>query len=173
MASTCSRSSTAASPRSPSFSSPHSAGRRWRTRPFAMAQNGIWRSRSRCMSCSRPFGTWRGLSSASRENPVEAASEGWQMRILGLLTPAFVAVGLTAAALLLRAVLLKQLDARAQRGGSAELLGRGLRLPSLLWCVVLGLYGGLEAAALPPRLAQRVELLLQVLIILSVTTTAA
>jgi small-conductance mechanosensitive channel len=92
-----------------------------------------------------------------------------------LVTPALVAVGVTAVALALRAVLLKQLGRVAQRrqGESPDLFWRGLRLPSLLWCVVLGLYGGMEAATLPARLASRLELLLQALIIVSVAVTAA
>lgn len=92
-----------------------------------------------------------------------------------LVTPALVALGLTAAALAFRAVLLKYLDrfVRRRQNESAELLRRGLRLPSLLWCAVLGLYGGMEAATLPARLAGRLELLLQALIVASVTVTTA
>lgn len=89
-------------------------------------------------------------------------------------TPVLLAVGLTAAALAVRGLLLKQLDALARRQSeSAELARRGLRLPSLLWCLVLGLYGAMEAATLPPRLAGRLELLLHALVIASVTLTAA
>ncbi|MBI4591018.1 MAG: mechanosensitive ion channel family protein [Candidatus Rokubacteria bacterium] len=92
-----------------------------------------------------------------------------------LVTPALVAVGVTAVALALRAVLLKRLG-RIARGGQGESpvpVWRALRLPSLLWCIVLGLYGGMEAATLTARLASRLELLFQALIIVSVTLTAA
>lgn len=97
------------------------------------------------------------------------------MRLAIFVTPAAVAVGVSAAALVLRGLLLKRLAAlaRNRQTESAELFRRGLRLPSLLWCVVLGLYGGMEAATLPPRLAGRLELLLQALIVVSVTLTAA
>lgn len=97
------------------------------------------------------------------------------MKLAVLFAPALTTLGLAALALAVRVVLLRQLGRLARRGAteSAELLQRGLRLPSLLWCVVLGLYGGMEAATLPPRLAGRLELLLQALIIVSVTLTAA
>ena len=96
------------------------------------------------------------------------------MKLTTLLTPVLVALGLLLLALAVRGVLLRHLG-RVERGDSeaAALLRRGLRLPSLLWSAVVALYGGMEAAALPPRLAGRVELLLQALIVLSVTVTAA
>src|SRR5256885_2356143 len=92
-----------------------------------------------------------------------------------LLTPALVTVSLTAVAVGLRGVLLKQLTVRMGRRGadSLDLLHRALRLPSLLWSLVLGLYGGTEVATLPPRLTARLLLVLHVLIVVSVTITAA
>ncbi|MBI3029665.1 MAG: mechanosensitive ion channel family protein [Candidatus Rokubacteria bacterium] len=102
------------------------------------------------------------------------------MKVAALLTPALVmpalvAAALTAAALGVRALALRHLDrlVRTRLSESARLLERALRLPSLLWCAVLGLYGGMEAATLPPRLAGRLELLLQALLVASVTLTAA
>jgi small-conductance mechanosensitive channel len=92
-----------------------------------------------------------------------------------LLTPLAVAAGLVAAALALRALVLRQLGHAVRRrpGDPAELLWRALRLPSVLWSVVLGLYGGMEAATLPPRLTDRLGLLLQALVIATVTLTVA
>ena len=102
------------------------------------------------------------------------------MKVAALLTPALVmpalvAAALTAAALGVRALALRHLDrlVRTHLNESARLLERGLRLPSLLWCAVLGLYGGMEAATLTARLAGRLELLLQALLVVSVTLTAA
>jgi small-conductance mechanosensitive channel len=97
------------------------------------------------------------------------------MMLSPLLTPALVTVGLTAVAVGLRGVLLKQLTVRMGRRGadSLDLLHRALRLPSLLWSLVLGLYGGTEVATLPPRLTARLLLVLHVLIVVSVTITAA
>ena len=97
------------------------------------------------------------------------------MMLAPLLTPALVTAGLTAAAVGLRGLLLKQLTLRMRRRGadSLDLLHRALRLPSLLWSLVLGLYGGTEVATLPPRLTARLELVLHVLVVLSVTITAA
>jgi small-conductance mechanosensitive channel len=92
-----------------------------------------------------------------------------------LLTPALVTAGLTALAIGARALLLKQLGAQAERHPSdaSRALYDALRLPSLLWALVLGLYGGAEVATLPSRLTSRLLLLLHVLIIASVTATAA
>ncbi len=97
------------------------------------------------------------------------------MNVVSVLVSPAVAVGLTAVALVVRRLFLNRLAARLGRSDaeSAELLQDGLRLPSLLWCVVLGLYGAVETAALPPRLDRNIGLLLQALVIGSVTMTAA
>jgi small-conductance mechanosensitive channel len=50
---------------------------------------------------------------------------------------------------------------------------RALRLPSVLWCVVLGLAVGIEVAQLPVRLARQLALVLEAAVILSVTITLA
>jgi small-conductance mechanosensitive channel len=50
---------------------------------------------------------------------------------------------------------------------------RALRLPSVLWCVVLGLAVGIEVAQLPVRLARQLSLVLEAAVILSVTITLA
>ena len=97
------------------------------------------------------------------------------MRLDVLITSALVAVGVAALALLLRSLLLKQLArfVRQNQSESGALLASALRLPSVLWCVVLGLWIGMDAAMLPPRTTGRLELLLQALVIVSVTVTAA
>lgn len=50
---------------------------------------------------------------------------------------------------------------------------RAVRLPSILWCLVLGLFVAIEIAELPRNLSAPVHLLLEVAIILSVTFTVA
>jgi small-conductance mechanosensitive channel len=92
-----------------------------------------------------------------------------------LASPALVALAVIGVALLVRTLTLGQLAAIARRRGreTADLFWHALRLPSVLWCAVLGLYAGVGAATLPPRLAGRVETVLQALIIVSVTLTAA
>ena len=50
---------------------------------------------------------------------------------------------------------------------------RALRLPSVLWCVVLGLAVAVEVAELPIRLARQLSLVLEAAVILSVTITLA
>jgi small-conductance mechanosensitive channel len=94
---------------------------------------------------------------------------------LSVLIPLLVGLGLAAVGLVVRALLLSRLAAlvRAGASDSVALLRRALAVPSILWCLVLGLWGGIEAATLPPRLAARLDLLLHVLIIISVTITAS
>jgi small-conductance mechanosensitive channel len=48
-----------------------------------------------------------------------------------------------------------------------------IRVPSLLWCVVLGLAVGVASVELPPRLARQLGTVLEAAIILSVTLTLA
>jgi len=50
---------------------------------------------------------------------------------------------------------------------------QAIRLPSMLWCIVLGLFVALEMAELPPRLAAQIHVVLEAAIILSVTITVA
>ena len=50
---------------------------------------------------------------------------------------------------------------------------RGLRLPSLLWCIVLGLAVSVEVADLPVRLTRQLSVVLECAVILSVTITLA
>ncbi len=97
------------------------------------------------------------------------------MRLSPFVTPVLVGLGLAALALAAHSLVLTQIGARARRGGtdSLQVLHRALRLPSLLWSAVLGVYAGTEVATLPARLTSRLELLLHALIIVSVTVTAA
>src|SRR6267143_501726 len=50
---------------------------------------------------------------------------------------------------------------------------QAIRVPSLLWCIVLGLFVAIEMAELPPRLAAPIHAVLEAAIILSVTLTVA
>jgi len=50
---------------------------------------------------------------------------------------------------------------------------QAMRLPSMLWCPVLGLFVALETAELPPRLAAQIRVVLESAIILSITITVA
>ncbi len=89
-----------------------------------------------------------------------------------LVTPVLVAVGLALAALLVRAFLVKGGD-DSRTSASAAVVWRALRGPSLLWCAVLGLYGGLAVAPLSGRMADRLEIVLRALVTVSLAVTAA
>jgi small-conductance mechanosensitive channel len=96
------------------------------------------------------------------------------MRQLAWPTFAFVAASLLA--LLLRAIVLTLVRRwSAPDGGGA--LARAIRLPSILWSIVFGIWEGNEVARqteqLPPRVSQQISAVLEVAVILSVTVTVA
>jgi len=80
----------------------------------------------------------------------------------------------TLVALLLRALLLSLL--RRWTDGWSSVL-QAIRLPSILWSIVLGIWAGNEVArqteSLPQRLSGQVGMLLEVAVIFSVTVTVA
>ncbi len=94
-----------------------------------------------------------------------------------LVWPALLFVAATAIALLVRALLLSGIRrwARAPNRGSS--LAQAVRVPSVLWSIVLGLWIAIDVAGeteqLPRRLSQQFGLILEVAIILSVTLTVA
>jgi small-conductance mechanosensitive channel len=89
-----------------------------------------------------------------------------------LLWPAVAFLGVTIAALLLRSVLTRTLR-RWLSPTSVEVFLRAIRLPSILWCFVFGLFVALEVVEIPQRLATQLHNLLEAAIILSVTVTVA
>jgi hypothetical protein len=92
-----------------------------------------------------------------------------------LLAPLAVAVAVTAAGYVLRALVLRWLIRAAGESGIARTAAVSWdgRLASLLWCVAVWLWAGLDAASLPPRLSTRLEILVQALVIGTATITAA
>src|SRR5262245_18492939 len=90
--------------------------------------------------------------------------------------PAFAFVAASLLALLLRAILMTLLRRWAAPDGGGALL-RAIRLPSVLWSIVFGIWEGNEVARqteqLPPRLSQQISVVLEVAVILSVTITVA
>ena len=91
-----------------------------------------------------------------------------------LFWPVVALVVVTVAALLFRnALILGFRRWTGQRTTEDSLFLQAIRLPSLLWCVVLGLFVAIEMAELPPRLAVQIHAVLEAAIILSVTMTVA
>ena len=91
-----------------------------------------------------------------------------------LFWPVVALVVVTVAALLFRnALILGFRRWTGQRATGDSLVLQAIRLPSLLWCVVLGLFVAIEMAELPPRLAVQIHVVLEAAIILSVTMTVA
>ena len=86
--------------------------------------------------------------------------------------PAVAFVGVSVGALLLRAAFTRGLRRWLGPAGVEAFLG-SIRLPSILWCFVLGLVVAIEMAELPRRLAGQLHAILEAAIILSVTFTVA
>src|SRR5262245_52498752 len=89
-----------------------------------------------------------------------------------LLWPAVAFVTVSAVALLFRKVLTTALRRWLGRDNVAAFLD-AIRLPSILWCLVLGLFAAIELVELPRRLASQLQIVLEASIILSVTLTVA
>jgi small-conductance mechanosensitive channel len=94
-----------------------------------------------------------------------------------LLWPSLGFVVVTLVALALRGVALSLLRRLAARAHGVSAFAEGIRVASLLWCLVLGLYAAIEVAGefqqLPRRLSEQLSLVLQGAIIVSVTITVA
>ena len=90
-----------------------------------------------------------------------------------LFWPAVAFVGTTAIALLFRAALLRGLRGWFGSSQGVSALLAGVRLPSVLWCFVLGFYVAIDMVELPGRLAIPLRAILEAAIIVSVTVTAA
>ena len=89
------------------------------------------------------------------------------------LWPGLVHLGTTLAALLVRSVTLRLLDRWLSREDRPSLLVAAIRLPSVLWCIVLGFYVGIEVAQFPRPLIDQLNLVLLTAILFSVTITIA
>jgi len=94
-----------------------------------------------------------------------------------LVWPALLFVAATAIALLIRALLLSGIQRWSRTPNGWSSLAQAVRVPSILWSIVLGLWIAIDVAGeteqLPRRLSQQFGLILEVAIILSVTLTVA
>ena len=91
-----------------------------------------------------------------------------------LFWPAVSLVMVSVAALLFRHALFVAVRRwSGHRTTEESLFLRAIRVPSMLWCIVLGLFVAIEMAELPPRLAAPIHAVLEAAIILSVTLTVA
>ncbi len=94
-----------------------------------------------------------------------------------LLWPSLAFVVVALVALAARGVVLALLRRLAVRANGLSAFADGIRLPSVLWCFVLGFYAALEVARefqhLPRRLGEQLSLILVAAIIVSVTITVA
>jgi small-conductance mechanosensitive channel len=97
--------------------------------------------------------------------------------LAGLFWPIVAFVAVTAVALALRSALLAGLRRWSGARQTASAWLAALRVPSLLWSIVLGFFAAIQVAddiaQIPRRLAERLNVLLEAAIILSVTVTLA
>ncbi len=77
------------------------------------------------------------------------------------------------AALAFRAALFAGFRRWSGRSVHESVFLQAIRLPSLLWCIVLALFVAIELAELPRRLSTQLQVVLEAAIILSVTITIA
>jgi len=89
-----------------------------------------------------------------------------------LFWPAVAFVTVSIVALLFRAALTNGLR-RWLGTANVEVYLRTIRLPSILWCLVFGLFVAIEMVELPPRLSGHLHTVLEAAIILSATFTVA
>jgi len=90
-----------------------------------------------------------------------------------LFWPAVALVMVSIAALLFRHALVAAFRRWTGHRNEDSLFLQAVRVPSMLWCIVLGLFVALEMADVPPRLAAQIQIVLEAAIILSVTITVA
>ena len=90
-----------------------------------------------------------------------------------LFWPAVALVMVTVAALLFRHALVVFFRRWTGHRPEDSLFLKSIRVPSMLWCIVLGLFVALEMADLPPRLGAQIHVVLEAAIILSITITVA
>ena len=88
------------------------------------------------------------------------------------LWPGMVHLGTTLAALAVRAIILGALDRWLGRE-RPSLVVASVRVPSILWCLVLGFYFGIEAADFPRPLIEKLNLVLLTATLFSITITVA
>jgi small-conductance mechanosensitive channel len=90
-----------------------------------------------------------------------------------LFWPGVAFVVVTAAALVFRHVIVAGFRRWTGHGARDSVFLRAVRLPSVLWCLVLGLYVAIEMVELPRALSAQIHLILRAAIILSATFTVA
>jgi small-conductance mechanosensitive channel len=94
------------------------------------------------------------------------------LRMWPLFWPAVAFIGVSLSALVLRAAFTRGLR-RWLGVSNVELFLRTIRLPSILWCFVLGLFVAIELVDLPARPAAQLHSVLEAAVILSTTFTIA
>jgi small-conductance mechanosensitive channel len=89
-----------------------------------------------------------------------------------LLWPAVAFIVVSVIALVFRAVIMQGVR-RWLGAATVEVFLQAIRVPSILWCLVLGLYVAIEMVVMPPRLTAQLHTILRAAVILSVTFTVA
>src|SRR5512139_118384 len=93
----------------------------------------------------------------------------------GILIPSVVAAAVSLILLSVRAVTFGLLQRWSARRGARidDIIIRALRVPSVFWCVAIGLYIGVAVSELPERYVFHISKTIHVVVILSVTIASA
>ena len=92
-----------------------------------------------------------------------------------LFVPSAIAAGFIAALFIARGItihILRKYESRQRKSGNTFIL-QSLRIPSLFWCIAIGLYVALELSELPRKYIIVVDRAIYILIIFSVTIAVA
>jgi small-conductance mechanosensitive channel len=87
--------------------------------------------------------------------------------------PILVSVTIVVVALVFRHALFVAFRRWTGHTNDNSLFLQAVRLPSMVWCLVLGLFLAIEMADVPPRLAVQIQRVLEAAVIMSVTITVA
>jgi small-conductance mechanosensitive channel len=90
-----------------------------------------------------------------------------------LFWPGVVSFGVVIAALLFRHAMFVGFRRWTGHTNENSLFLQAVRVPSMLWCVVAGLFVALEMVQVPPRVAIQIQRVLEAAVIMSVTITVA
>ena len=96
------------------------------------------------------------------------------MRVMSpLFWPAVTSIAVIVASLIFRHALFVGFRRWTGHTNENSLFLQAVRLPSMLWCVVLGLFIAIEMVEIPPRLGVQIHRVLEAAVIMSVTITVA
>ena len=92
-----------------------------------------------------------------------------------MLMPSIIAIVVTIILLIIRGIAFRFFNIWAKRTETRidDIIIKSLRIPSIYWCIAIGLYSGIAISELPERHLFYLSKALHVIVILSITIAAA